>query len=378
MNPNRHQLDRPAATLTLADGSTFTGLSFGSQTPVAGEVVFNTGMVGYVESLTDPSYRGQILVCTYPLVGNYGVPHDQHRSGLSTAFESHEIHAAGLIVADYSHEFSHWNANTSLGSWLEEQSIPGVTGIDTRRLTQLLREHGSMLGKIEIDGHPPPDDRDPNAEHLVAEVSRTERLEFSCGNTDAKTVVLVDTGAKLNIIHSLLSRGVNVTRVPHDHDLRKEFDPDQTSTPASGLMLSNGPGDPSTCEPTVENVRYALSKDIPLFGICLGNQLLARAVGASTYKLKYGHRGQNQPVIECGTNRCFITSQNHGYAVDTESLPRNWRPFFENLNDGTNEGIRHAWKPVRSVQFHPEANPGPVDTAYLFDEFVQILNEASA
>jgi carbamoyl-phosphate synthase small subunit len=198
---------------------------------------------------------------------------------------------------------------------------------------------------------------------------------FRCGNNNARAVVLVDTGAKLNIIHSLLSRGVDVIRVPYDHNVPAEFEKRDGNTPADALMLSNGPGDPTMCSPTVESVRHILAKDIPTFGICLGNQLLSLAIGASTYKLKYGHRGQNQPVIECGTNRCFITSQNHGFAVDTDSLPKNFRPFFENLNDETNEGIRHAWKPIRSVQFHPEANPGPVDTAYLFDEFVQIVNE---
>ena len=362
------------ATLTLDDGSVFRGVSFGADAPVAGEVVFNTGMVGYVESLTDPSYRGQILVSTYPLVGNYGVPTDRSERELSVHYESHEIHAAGLIVADYSFEHSHWNARGSLAGWLKDETIPGISGIDTRLLTQILRERGSMLGKIEIEGLPSPEARDPNAENLVAEVSCAGRTLYRCGNDRAKRIVLIDTGAKYNIVHSLLSRGVDVVRVPWDFDITKEFEGDEA---AHGLMLSNGPGDPTQCGPTVDMVRWAIGKDVPTFGICLGNQLLSLAIGAKTYKLKYGHRGQNQPVIECGTNRCFVTSQNHGYAVDTESLPSDWRPFFENLNDGTNEGIRHAWKPIRSVQFHPEANPGPVDTAYLFDEFVQIVGEVS-
>ena len=366
------------AALVLEDGTRFEGESFGAAEAVSGEVVFNTGMVGYVESLTDPSYRGQVLVCTYPLIGNYGVPRDEHRSGLSTAFESDEIHAAGLVVADYSRSFSHWNAGLSLGEWMGSQGVPGVTGIDTRVLTQRLRERGSMLGRIEVEGRVAAAARDPNTENLVAEVSNRSRQEFLCGVEGARRVVLVDTGAKLNIIHSLLSRGVDVVRVPWDHDVPSEFEARDGRSAAGGLMLSNGPGDATMCGATIEGVRAVLGRDVRIFGICLGNQLLALAIGARTYKLKYGHRGQNQPVIECGTNRCFITSQNHGYAVDTASLPRNYRPFFENLNDQTNEGIRHAWKPIRSVQFHPEANPGPVDTAYLFDEFVQIVNERAA
>ena len=350
------------ASIELEDGTVLEGMSFGHDEPVAGEVVFNTGMVGYTETLTDPSYAGQILVATYPLVGNYGVPRDARSFGLSTRYESTRIQVAGLVVADYSPSYSHWDAARSLGDWLRSEKIPAITGIDTRSLTQHLRERGSMLGRIRIESRSA-EYRDPNAENLVRRVSITEPQLFE-GQRELR-IVLIDTGAKSNIVHCLLNRDVGVLRVPWDYPLADDrFD---------GVMLSNGPGDPAMAEKTVEQVRWAIDRGKPLFGICLGNQLLARAIGAETYKLKYGHRGQNQPVIECGTNRCFVTSQNHGFAVDTASLPSDWRPWFENLNDRTNEGLRHAWAPFRSVQFHPEAAPGPVDTAFLFDDFVRMV-----
>ena len=370
---NSPDLPDPAlrATLVLEDGSRHEGVSFGHHGSVAGEVVFNTGMVGYPESLTDPSYCGQILTMTYPLVGNYGVPSDdraQADAGLSRLFESDRIHVAGLLVADYSPQYSHWHAGRSLAEWLRDEKIPALTGIDTRRLTQKLRVKGSMLGKIEFSDEPV-EFHDPNATNLVERVSVKAPVHYTppgAGSGSArKRVVLIDTGAKFNIIHSLLARDLEVVRAPFDYTLADEK--------IDGLMLSNGPGDPTMADATVEQVRWAIDKGVPTFGICLGNQLLARAIGAETYKMKFGHRGQNQPVIECGTTRCFVTSQNHGYAVDSDTLPRDWRPWFENLNDGSNEGIRHAWGPFRSVQFHPEACPGPVDTAFLFDEFVRML-----
>lgn len=354
---------RTAATLTLEDGTVYRGESFGAERSVAGEVVFSTGMMGYPETLTDPSFAGQLIVSTYPMVGNYGVPAESLKDGVSQVFESHKIHAEALIVADYSEKYSHWNAARSLSEWLIEQGIPGLTGIDTRSLTQRLREHGTMLGKLEFQGSPIHGFRDPNVEDLGAAVSITTPQLYGTGT---KKVVLVDTGCKLNILRSLLERGCQVLRVPHDYDFTKES--------YDGLLLSNGPGDPTMYKPAIANIRTALAQNTPIFGVCLGNQLLSLAIGARTFKLKYGHRGQNQPVIECGTNRCFVTSQNHGFAVDTASLPADWRPWFDNLNDGTNEGIRHAWAPFRSVQFHPEACPGPVDTAFLFDEFVRMLN----
>lgn len=352
------------ATLVLEDGTEFHGYAFGDVKPAAGEAVFSTGMVGYPETLTDPSFAGQLLVCTYPLVGNYGVPRQCLDAGMSTVFEADRIYAEALIVADYSPRFSHWNAERSLGAWLKEQGVLGVTSIDTRTLTKRLRERGSMLGVIEVGGRRP-EFLDPNRENLIAKVSTREPVLYGKG---AKRVALIDCGTKFNIIRSMVSRGVEVLRVPWDYDLSNErFD---------GLLISNGPGDPAMAGASVQQIRNVMARgggSTPVFGVCMGHQLLALAIGARTYKLKYGHRGQNQPVVECGTDRCFVTSQNHGFAVDATTLPPDWRPWFSNLNDGTSEGIRHSYLPFRSVQFHPEACPGPVDTAFLFDEFVRMI-----
>lgn len=349
------------AKLILEDGSVFEGKSFGYDKSVAGEVVFYTGMTGYPESLTDPSYSGQILVSTYPLIGNYGVPRDEQDNGISRFFESNEVHISGLIISDYSFEFSHWNAEKSLADWLKEYRVPGLYDIDTRALTKILREKGSLLGKIEFEGQPI-ELFDPNLENMVAKVSCKEVSVH--GNGDHR-VVLVDCGVKHNIIRCLIDRNATVIRVPWDYDFSQEkYD---------GIFLTNGPGDPAMCEVTVENIRKILGDDKPLMGICLGNQLLARAAGADTYKLKYGHRSHNQPVILAGTDRCFITPQNHGYAVAPETLTGEWEALFINANDGTNEGIRHKTKPFFSTQFHPEATSGPVDTEYLFDEFIEMI-----
>ncbi len=360
------------AALVLEDGTRFEGRSFGLAESSSGEVVFTTGMVGYPETMTDPSFAGQIVVSTYPLVGNYGVPADRDEpgcpgGGLSAVFESWKIHAAGLVVSEYSERYSHWDAARSLHEWLVEQGIPAVTGIDTRSLTQHLRQRGTMLGKIVVNGRDVPT-RDPNKEDLGRLVTTDKPrvyAPFPGVPATGKRVCLIDCGAKFNIIRSFLRRGVEVLRVPYDADIsREKFD---------GLMVSNGPGDPTMYPRAIEQVRAAIHRGVPTFGICLGHQLLALAIGAKTYKLKYGHRSQNQPCIEVGTNRCVLTSQNHGFAVDHDSLPREWRPWFTNLNDGTSEGLRHNWGPFRSVQFHPEATPGPTDTAYLFDEFIAML-----
>jgi carbamoyl-phosphate synthase small subunit len=349
------------ARLVLEDGATFEGRSFGAHQSVAGEVVFNTGMVGYPESLTDPSYTGEILVLTYPLVGNYGVAaSDGWEAG---QFESDRPTISALVVSDYSEEHSHWFAGRSLGAWLAEHGVPAITGVDTRTLTRRLRERGTMLGKAQASGEPVAL-VDPNRENLVARVSPTSPELH--GEGAGKRVLLLDCGAKKSIVRRLLSRGFEVLRVPWNHDIAgEEFD---------GLFLSNGPGDPQRCEEAFPAIRRALEKNKPTFGICLGHQLLALASGAKAIRLKYGHRGQNQPVREVGTNRCLVTSQNHGYAIDLASLPADWRPWFENLNDGTNEGMRHASKPFFSVQFHPEAAPGPADADYLFDEFAALVN----
>ena len=355
------------ATLILEDGSRFEGESFGAEKPVTGEVVFNTAMTGYPESLTDPSYAGQLMVLTYPLVGNYGVPpFSIAENGLPVYMESGRIHAEALIVSDYSEAFSHWNARESLGDWLKREQIPGLTGIDTRRLTKVLREHGVMMGKVVFDAQEESFCNYPDYAHVnyVDQVSCKEVIRYNEGA--GRKVVLIDCGVKANILRLLLKRGVEVIRVPWNYDFHAlEYD---------GLFISNGPGDPDTCEAAVKNISRAMQDEhLPIFGICMGNQLLAKAGGASVYKLKYGHRSHNQPVRMVGTNRCFITSQNHGYAVDSDTLAGEWEPWFVNMNDGSNEGIRHRTNPWFSVQFHPEAASGPTDTAFLFDEFVELL-----
>jgi carbamoyl-phosphate synthase large subunit len=358
---------------------TFEGYSFGYESSASGEVVFNTAMVGYPESLTDPSYSGQILTVTYPLVGNYGVPEDNIINGLSQFYESEKIQVSGLIISEYSHEYSHWNARKSLGDWLKEHKVPGIYGVDTRALTKLIREKGSMLGKIEVhgtrytvhDSDPAPCTVhrapfiDPNLENLVAKVSCKEVLRYGNGS---KTIVLVDCGVKHNIVRCLLKRDVTIIRVPWDYDFNTlEYD---------GLFISNGPGNPDHCGITVSHIRKAMEMGKPIFGICMGNQLLAKAGGASTFKLKYGHRSHNQPVRMAASDRCFITSQNHGYAVDTNTLGDDWEVLFTNMNDGTNEGIRHKTMPWFSAQFHPEAASGPTDTEFLFDLFIEMVNGA--
>ncbi len=358
------QLER-TATLILDDGSVFQGLSFGYEKPVAGEVVFNTAMTGYPESLTDPSYSGQIMVLTYPLIGNYGVPPRTFEpNGLSTFLESEKIHVEAVVVSDYSHEYSHWNGVESLSDWLKDEKIPGLYGVDTREITKLLREKGSMKGKIVLDDPKEIEFCDPNAVNQVARVSCREVITYGAGE-GKKRVVLLDCGVKQNIIRSLLKRNLTVIRVPWDYDFNElTYD---------GLFLTNGPGDPDTCDAAVQNIRKALSGDKPICGICMGNQLLGKAGGAKIYKLKYGHRSHNQPVRMVGTNQCFITSQNHGYAVDNSTLGDEWEPLFINMNDGTNEGIRHKTKPFFSTQFHPEACSGPTDTDFIFDKFAEML-----
>ena len=391
------------ARLILDDGTEFCGWSFGYEANAVGEVVFNTAMTGYPESLTDPSYAGQILVTTYPLIGNYGVP-ETGGEPLPKFMESERIHVKGLVVADYSEKYSHWNAKESLAEWLKREKIPAITGIDTRRLTKRLRESGVMRGRIIIDHSPLTIDHyheDYGSINWVEKVSYKEVITYhpqwsmvnglpacrlstnGAQECSMKKVVLVDCGVKANIIRCLLNRGVEVIRVPWDYDFNQlDFD---------GLFLANGPGDPERCSKTVEHIRtflrneelrmkneeFAATTPRPLMGICLGNQLLARAAGAKTYKLKYGHRSHNQPVQLVGTSKCFITSQNHGYAVDASTLPADWEPLFVNMNDGSNEGIRHKTMPWFSAQFHPEACSGPTDTEWMFDEFVKALQPNS-
>ena len=357
-------------TLVLQDGTQFHGQSFGYEQSVVGEVVFNTAMMGYPESLTDPSYAGQLLVMTYPLAGNYGVPPFTFRQdGLPDFMESDRIYAKALIVCDYTEQYSHWNAVESLGDWLKREKVPGVTGIDTRQLTKVLREQGVMMGKI-VFGEMSNEKLGIRNDEAYGDINWVERVsckDVLCYNEGAgRRVVLVDCGVKANIIRCLINRGVEVVRVPWNYDYTQmEFD---------GLFLANGPGDPDKCGEAVEVLKRQMSLSRkPICGICMGNQLLAKAAGATIYKLKYGHRSHNQPVREVGTNRCYVTSQNHGYAVDASTLGADWRELFVNMNDGSNEGIRHQTNPWFSSQFHPEACSGPVDTEFMFDRFIETL-----
>jgi carbamoyl-phosphate synthase small subunit len=378
------------ARLVLEDGSEYAGWSFGKPRSQAGEVVFTTGMAGYPQSLTDPSFRGQILVSTYPLVGNYGVPLKAKTGepffdgqGIPVHFESPIVQVSGFVVAEACEEPSHFASGATLSAWLDKNNVPGIWGIDTRALTERLREHGVMQGKILVEGSRDVTMDSGIAANPVADVSHPEIVTYTpieaeavSGKTAVKKadkgplpkIALIDCGAKANILRCLLARDVEVIRLPWNHDL-KGIDYD-------GLFLSNGPGDPKACGKTIAMVRRAFDLKKPIFGICLGNQIMALAAGGDTYKLPYGHRGQNQPCIEAGTSRCYITSQNHGYAVRGETLPKGWEPWFINANDNTIEGIRSTRHPFSAVQFHPEGCPGPRDTEFLIDRFLEQVRES--
>ena len=340
-------------TLILEDGTSFEGTSFGADAPIGGEVVFCTGMVGYPEAITDASYTGQILIMTYPIIGNYGVP-------VSSLWEDDRIHIAGLIVSNYIDTPSHVQSTMNLGAWLRREGIPALEIKDTRRLTQHIRTHGTMLGKIVFDEDVP--FYDPDLDNLVELVSTTSVHMQGEGET---TIVLIDCGAKRNITRSLLARGVRLVTVPWDYDL---FAPERDFS-FDGILVSNGPGNPKLAIKTIETLRTAMEQRVPIMGICLGHQLLALAAGGDTYKLKFGHRSQNQPCLLQGSKRCYITTQNHSFAVGT--LPAGFKPWFVNANDQSNEGIHHQELPFFSVQFHPESMPGPIDTDWLFDYFLE-------
>ena len=337
--------------LILEDGSSFEGKSFGKELGMAGEVVFSTGMTGYPESLTDPSYKGQILILTYPLIGNYGVPDKKY-------WESEGIKISGLIVSNYIDTPSHFQNQMTLAQWLKKENIPGLEITDTRFLTQKIRVKGTMLGKITFNKNI--NFYDPNKENLVAKVSTRKIVKQGDGK---KTILLIDCGAKQNIETCLLKRGLTVITVPWD------FDPTTAKIKFDAIVISNGPGDPKKADLTILNIKKALQKRIPILGVCLGNQILALAAGGDTKKLKFGHRSQNQPCLLEGSQRCYITTQNHGFEVS--KIPKGFKPWFTNANDGSNEGIIHKKLPFMSVQFHPEANPGPTDTEWIFDYFLE-------
>lgn len=363
-------IEAPRMKLVLEDGTTMTGACFGAARAAAGEVVFNTGMSGYVETLTDPSYRGQILVTTYPLIGNYGVPPPREAGTLARPYEADHIQVQGLVVQTYVGSYSHHAAARSLAAWLEGEGVPAVTGIDTRTLTRKLREFGTMRGwifpaEMDLERARRVGQAVEMREEVFRLVAPRETIVYPGG--DLK-ILLVDVGAKDNIVRSLLERGCTVVRAPwHARilELAKECD---------GVMIGNGPGDPKDLGPLIEQIRVLYGAfPRPIFGICLGNQILALAAGGDTYKLPYGHRGVNQPVQDLLTRRCYVTSQNHGYAVRDASLPSDWEPWFVNINDGTNEGIRSRSRPFFSVQFHPEASPGPKDAGFLFDDYLRLV-----
>jgi len=348
----KYSMTMTKAKLIFEDGTELSGNSFGAQKSVNGEIVFATGMVGYPQSMTDPSYRKQILTFTYPIIGSYGVPGQSE-------LESDEIHISALIVSTYHDNPSHYASRMSLGKWLIENDIPALEISDTRYIAKKLRSEGATLGKVLFEPQSTVDFEDPNDLNLVAEVS-TKTVEVI--GKGSKTIAFIDCGAKRQIIRNFVERGVRIIRVPWDYDvttLKEKID---------GVFISNGPGNPKKIPQTIANVKKLLKTELPIFGICLGNQILTLAAGGDTSKLKFGHRSQNQPCLLAGSKRCYITTQNHGYAVT--KIPSGFTQWFTNANDGTNEGIIHKTKPIMSVQFHPESTPGPEDTTWLFDEFL--------
>jgi carbamoyl-phosphate synthase small subunit len=364
--------NRMHAVLVLEDGSVWQGNGFGAVGKTTGEVVFNTGMVGYVQCITDPSYYGQIVCQTYPLIGNYGICKNE--------FESDGPKISGYVISELCKNPEHYTSERNLEEWLESNGIPGIEGIDTRELTKTLRTKGTMLGLLKTSRKPINVERlleevkrvkDPNSRDLISEVTVKEPVTYQQGG---KMAVVIDCGAKNGIIRSLLERGIETLRVPaaYQADRIMELDPD-------AVIISNGPGDPKKAKYVIKTVEKLIQYKIPLMGICLGNQILALALGCDTYKMKFGHRGQNHPVIELETRKCYITSQNHGYAIAPESVEEsNVKITFVNANDRTVEGIEHRRLPIMGVQFHPEASPGPLDANFLFDRFIKIMSSANA
>jgi len=368
MNPSISPTEAsPKAKLVLEDGTEYHGFSFGSPRNTTGELIFNTSMVGYCELLTDPTFAGQVLTLTWPLVGNSGVPPQTEDRSVRQFFESNRIWPCGLVVSEYSPHYSHWNATRSLGDWLTEEGVPAITGIDTRSLAKRIREKGTMLGKIIVEGGTT-DEGSEESRNLTAKVSCKEIIEYSplTTNHSPLTTILLDLGVKNNVLRNLLSRGAKVIRVPWDYDFTKlEYD---------GLVLSNGPGDPAFLGEAVENIKKAITIGKPIFGIGMGNLLLGQAAGAETFRLPFGHHSSNQPVRLCGTDRTYVTPQNHNFAIDPKRLESDWEPWFTNLNDGTCEGIRHKTKSFFATQFHPEHCGGPKGRENIYDLFFTRLN----
>ena len=359
----------PEAKLVLEDGTEYHGHSFGSSRNTSGELIFNTTMVGYCEALTDPTFAGQVLTLTWPLVGNSGVPPQTEDRGVRQFFESSRIWPRGLVVSEYSPHYSHWNAVRPLADWLQEENVPAITGIDTRAIAKRIRDKGTMLGRIEVTGvkWDTPEEKtfDPRKRNMIAEVSCKETIEYEPNAELRATVLLIDCGVKNSVIRNLTNRGAKVIRVPWNHDI--------SGMKYDGVVISNGPGDPAFAGETVENIKRAIAMDKPVFGICIGNLLLGQAVGAKMVRLPFGHHSSNQPVKLCGADRTYVTPQNHNFTIDPKSLSSDWEPWFENLNDGTCAGIRHKTKPFMAVQFHPEHCGGPKDSENLYDKFFEMV-----
>lgn len=361
-----------SAKLTIRNGPTFNGYSFGAPKTVSGEAVFTTSLVGYPESMTDPSYRGQIICFTQPLIGNYGVPSGTARDDFTLLkyFESPHIQCVGIVVTDVALEYSHWTAVESISNWCKREGVAAITGVDTRELVSYLREQGSSLARLSVGNDQSTEFYDPGLVNMVAKVTTKEPFHIPVKNAKHH-VLVVDCGAKENILRCLVSRGAEITVVPYNYPIQKVADK------FDGIFISNGPGDPIYCSETVENLKQVIKDhhDLPLMGICMGHQLLSLAAGAKTLKLKYGNRAHNIPTLDLTTGKCHITSQNHGYAVDAKTLPSDYKEYFVNLNDLSNEGMIHKERPIFSVQFHPEAKGGPLDSSFLFDKYFELLNK---
>ena len=371
--------EKKQAKLVLEDGSEFLGWAFGKNKSVAGEVVFNTGMSGLIQTLTDPGCKGQIFVSTWPIAGNIGVPVNKNgapffdEQGIPVILESEKIFVSGLIVSDLCEEPSHYSMKLSLSAWLEKGNIPGIYGIDTRALAIRLRKNGTMRGKILVEKKSEQESSNKFSDISINKINLSNHNGVSYNEIKTyvpaaakKTgikIALIDCGVKANVIRCFLNRGIEVNRIPCNLDINiNDYD---------GLVISNGPGDPKEYKKLIEVIRGALSNKKPVLGIGLGNLIMALAAGADTFKLPFGHRGQNQPSTEEGTNRCYVTTQNHGYAVRAETLPQGWKQWFTNANDGTIEGILHENKPFSAVQFYPDGCPGSRDTEFVFDRFIE-------